>query len=195
MPANVTAFCACSGKQSIDNQLDIAALEGLWGRADFNRDGVIELDELLRYVEERYKELLPEPKKGADSVRPIIVKSKTAPGSLPLTKTSRQLGAVVHDGRMWSALVDKQDGANYAVHLLGWNNTPGKPYFLTGKVTRDGICLPGEGPPLMVEQNGTWFPARLLSRVGEKYKVHYLGYNEEEVVIKTHIEYPFVGKP
>jgi hypothetical protein len=61
-------------------------------------------------------------------------------------------------------------------------------------VTRDAICLPGDGQPLLVEQNGTWYPARLLKKDGDKYKVHYLGYNEEEVVTKERVKYPFVGQ-
>ena len=48
---------------------------------------------------------------------------------------------------------------------------------------------------LVVEQNGTWYPARLLGREGARYRVHYLGYNEDEVVTRQRIKYPFVGQP
>src|SRR5262249_23978566 len=56
VPGNVTALCACSGKQTTDNHLDMALAEGLYGRADFNGNGVVELDELIRYIELRYQE-------------------------------------------------------------------------------------------------------------------------------------------
>jgi hypothetical protein len=193
VPANVTVICACSGKQEVGNQLDIAALEGLYGRADFDKDGVVTVDELIRYVELRYQELWPEAEKPPDHLRPVIVKSKTMPGSMPLTKPSSQLAAIFHKGDIWSAVVEKQEGEDYHVHVLGWDPQPGM-YFLTNKVTRDCICLPNEGPPLLVEQNHTWYPARMLSKQGEKYKVHYLGYQEEEVVTRERIKYPFVGK-
>src|SRR5262249_21294716 len=47
VPANVTALCACSGRQTTDNQLDMAVAEALNARADFNKDGVVDLDELI----------------------------------------------------------------------------------------------------------------------------------------------------
>jgi hypothetical protein len=194
VPGNVTALCACSGRQSTDNQLDIAAAEALYGRADFNGDGVVDVDELIRYVRLRYREWWPNPKKDDGHETPVIVKAKGMPGSLPLTNVSPRLAAVAHDGALWSALLEKQEGDRYQVHLLGWNSKPG-PYFLTSAVTRDLICLPADGRPLLVEQNGVWYPARLLGKEGANYKVHYLGYNEDEVVTKGRIRYPFVGRP
>jgi hypothetical protein len=192
VPPNVTALCACSGKQAANNELDIALAEALYGRADYNQDGVIDLDELIRYLEDRYKEWRPEAKPGEDILRPVIVKSRTVPGSLPLTKPSAPLAAVVVEGGYWSALLEKPIGDRYQVHLLGWNSRPGA-YYLANVVTRDCICLPADGPPLLVEQNGTWYPARLVKRDGASYKVHYLGYNEEEVVSRDRIKYPFAG--
>jgi hypothetical protein len=194
VPANVTALCACSGRQSTDNQLDIAVAEALYGRADFNGDGAVDVDELIRYVRQRYREWWPNPKKDDGHETPVIVKAEALPGSQPLTRVSPHLAAVAHDGKIWSALLEKQDGDRYQVHLLGWSSKPGQPYFLTSSVTRDLICLPGDGRPLLVEQNGTWYPARLLGKEGAKYRVHYLGYNEDEVVTKGRIKYPFVGR-
>jgi hypothetical protein len=42
-------------------------------------------------------------------------------------------------------------------------------------------------------QNGQRYGARLVGKEGGSYKVHYLGYNEDEVVTKDRIKYPFVG--
>jgi hypothetical protein len=192
LPDNVSALCACQAKQETDNQLDIAVAEALYGRADFNHDGVVDLDELIRYVGRRYDEYWPEKKK-AERMTPVLVKAKDMPGSLALTKPSPELAAVALEGGYWSALLEKQDGDKCRVHLLGWSSKPG-PYFVTNTAARDRVCLPSDGAPLLVEQNGTWYPARLLGREGEKIKVHYLGYNEDEVVAKERVKYPFVGR-
>jgi hypothetical protein len=192
VPANVTTLCACTGKQTARNELDIAALEALWGRADFSRDGVVELDEMLRYVELRYQDMYPASKPGPDVLRPVMVKAKSVPGSIPLTRVSPRLGAVVHDGGLYAALVNKQEGDQYRVHILGYNNQPGA-FFVTNTAPRDNVCLPDDGPPLMVEQNGSWYPARLVSQMGDQYRVHYLGYNEEEVVTRERIKPAFVA--
>jgi hypothetical protein len=193
VPPNVTALCACSGRQTTDNQLDMAVAEALYGRADFNKNGVVELDELIRYVQLRYKEWWPEPKTTQGSNTPVIVKSNGLPGSFKLTRANANLVAVAHKGTWYSALREGQNGNNYRVHLLGWSSRPG-PYFLTSSVKREFISLPSEGRPLLVEQGGRWYPARLLARQGANYRVHYLGYNENEVVARPRVFYPFVGE-
>ena len=194
VPANVTALCACSGKQSASNELDIAVAEALYGRADFNHDGVVDLDELIRYVKLRYREWQPEPKPNDEHVTPVIVKSDALPGSVPLTQPARELAAVVHDGQWYGALVEKHDGDQYQVHLLGWNSRPGA-YYVVSSAPREEVCLPSDGRPLLVKQEGVWYPARLLGREGDDYKIHYIDYQEDEVVTKDRVQYPFVGDP
>ena len=194
LPANVTAICACKDNQASSNELDIASLEALWGRADFNRDGTVDLDELTRYVDARYKAMFPQPNQEGQLLRPVIVKGKSMPGTLKLTTVSPKLGAVMHNGYLYGALVNDRDGDKYRVHILGFNNQPGT-YFVTSLATRDCVCLPSEGPPLEVEQNGVWFPARLVSKVGDRFKVHYLGFHEDEVVSRQRVRRAFVGIP
>lgn len=192
VPPNVTVLCACDEDQSTNNQLDLALGEALYGRADFNRDGTVNLDELIRYVQRRYLEWWPEPRKTQGSQTPVIVKSAGLQGTRPLTQVSPALAAIVYKGGLWSALLEGTTTDQYQVHLLGWSSKLG-PYFCTNVVARDSICLPSDGPPLLVDQNGHWYGARLISKDGEKHKVHYLGYNEEEVVTEDRIRYPFVG--
>jgi hypothetical protein len=192
VPPNVTALCACSDRQSTNNQLDMAVAEALYGRADFNNNGVIDLDELIRYVRLRYKEWWPTPKITMGSQMPVIIKAKTMPGSLALTRVSLRLAAVAQGGQLYSALLEKRVGARYRVHFLGWSSKPGA-YFLTDAVGRDQICLPEDGRPLLVKQNGRWYPARLLRQTGRRSKVRYLGYNEVETVPRQRVYYPFVG--
>src|SRR5262249_41460449 len=149
---NVTVLCACLGKQEAGNQLDIAALEGLYGRADSNKDGVVDVDELVRYVEQRYREFWPEGEKADEHVTPVVVRSTKLAGNTALTKPSKALAAFAHKGSIYSAWLEKTVGDTFHVHVIGFDNNPGQ-YFLTSKVDRDAICLPEEGPPLLVEQN------------------------------------------
>jgi hypothetical protein len=194
VPANVTVLCACSGKQTIDNQLDMALMEGLYGRADFNRDGVIVLDELIRYIHLRYKEWWPDPDATESSGLPVLHKAKDMPGTLKLTQVAPNLSAVLHNGIWYSALPGKQEGDKFQVHLLGWSNKPGH-YFLRDKATREQLCLPADGRPMLVEQDGRWYPALAVGEESDKIRVRYIGHNEEETVARSRIFLPFVGDP
>ena len=92
-------------------------------------------------------------------------------------------------------LLEEQSGGRYQVHLLGWSSRPGEPYFVTDSVPRDAICLPDDGPPLLVERKGHWLPARLGRARGEgKLTVHYLGRNQDETVGPERVRYPFAGR-
>lgn len=191
VPTNVTALCACSGKQTIDNQLDMALMEGLYGRADFNGDKVVELDELIRYIGLRYKEWWPDPDAKEGSGLPVLHKAKNMPGTLKLTQAAPNLSAMLHNGIWYSALPGKPEGDKFPVHLLGWSSKPGH-YFLTDTATREQLCLPADGRPMLVEQDGRWYPA-LGVRDGHKVRVRYLGHDEEETVERNRIFLPFVG--
>src|SRR5439155_13453782 len=103
----------------------------------------------------------PDPKPGDDHATPVIVKSDAMPGSLPLTKPSPDLAAVVHEGEWYGALTEKHSGDQYKVHLLGWNSRPGA-YYVVSSVPREEVCLPSDGRPLLVKQGDVWYPARLL---------------------------------
>ncbi|HLX62655.1 MAG TPA: hypothetical protein VKX17_15360 [Planctomycetota bacterium] len=192
VPANVTAFCACTSKQETGNQIDISVCEGLCGRADFNHDGVVDVDELIRYVKLRYKEWWPDPKTMDGIQTPVIIKSKELPGTLPLTRVNRNLVEFAQDGNWYAALKQRQLNDKFQVFLLGYSNKPG-PDFVTGEVTREFICE--DGRPMTVEQGGRWYPARLLRMEGPNFHVHYLGFNEQETVPKSRVFFPFVGDP
>ena len=133
VPPNVTALCACAEKQTTNTEIDISVTEALYGRADYNQDGVVDRDELIRYIQERDKGWWPEPKKGDGSQTPVLVASSTLPGAMPLTKVNPNLAAVAFQGALWSALVGQPSGDNYPIQILGWNPMPGRLYFLTNK--------------------------------------------------------------
>jgi hypothetical protein len=193
VPPNVTALCACGEDETTDNQLDLAVAEALYGRADFNHDGAVSLDELIQYTKLRYREWWPITGKSIGSQTPVIVKSPTASGAQPLTAVSPALGAAVHDGTLWSALIEGRDGADYKVHFLGWSAKPGRHYFLADRAAANAVCLPGE-PPVLVERGGKWVPAQLISQAEGKSKVGYLSSGQEETVGSERVRYPFVGR-
>lgn len=192
LPPNVTALCACRAQQSTDNHLDIALSEALWGQADFDKDGVVDLDELLRYVRLRHKELVAGERKDGGGEMPVLVRSKTAPPRLALTRAWPRLAAVAFRGDWHLARVLKEDGDKYQVHLLGWSSKPG-PYFLTDTADRAHVCLPNDPPPVKVEAGGKNRLARLLSRDGKEWTVQYLGVKKprEETVARERVKLLF----
>jgi len=174
LPPNVSVFRACWAKQASGNHLSIAVCEALWGKADFNKDGVVELQEVLRYVPLRYKELAPEGKAVRVSEMPLLVKAKTAPANRPLTTVAPDLAAVAVEDQWYQArLLKKDDAGNYRVHLVGWDSKPG-PYFLTDAVDRAHICLPADPPPVKVGTRGKKRLARLLNKAGDQWQIEYL---------------------
>ena len=193
VPANVTVLCACRANESTDNPLDIAVDEALCGRADFNHDGVVDVDELIRYVGLRYKELWPAGGQGSNT--PVIVRSRRLSGSLALTHATRELAAVAINNDFWSAIELGHKGDDYDLRLLGWPGLPGKAYFIANSAPRIHLCLPGDGEPLMVNQQGHWRPARLVGREGNQLTIQYL--NDpcvQEKVSSDRIRYAFVGQ-
>ena len=76
VPPKITVLCACHARETRDNPLNIAVAEALYGRADYNHDGVIDAEELIRYTRARYKEMWPNPT-AAGSNTPVIVESKS----------------------------------------------------------------------------------------------------------------------
>ena len=193
VPSNVTVLCACAANEVTNNPLDLAVGEALYGRADFNHDGVVVLDELIEYVRIRYKEFWP--KSGEGSNTPVIVRGNKISGSLALTKASKALCAVAVNDDFWSALDEGQQGDRFKIHVLGWSSEPGRSYFRANSATRDQICLPGDGAPLLVEQKGHWRAARLLHAEKGTFTIRYLGnHPAEEQVTSERIRYPFAGK-
>ena len=57
MPPNVTALCCCQSNQNSGIQFDITLFEALHGKADFNKDGIVDLDEVIKYCESRIREV------------------------------------------------------------------------------------------------------------------------------------------
>jgi thiol-disulfide isomerase/thioredoxin len=126
MPPNVTALCCCLSTQNSSFEFDITLFEALYGRADFNKDGIVDLDEVIRYCGLRIKEVQ------GGRLTPVLHKAKNLKAALPLTKTAPNLVGVVHQGEVWSALLGRQDGDRYRVRIIGSPTHPGAPFQTHG---------------------------------------------------------------
>src|SRR5262249_13500878 len=176
MPPNVTALCCCLSTQVSGIEFDITLFEALYGKADFNKDGVVDLDEVIKYCGLRIKEVQ------GGKLTPVLHKAKNLKGALPLTKANPDLVSVVHQREIFSALVQKQDGDNYHVRVIGFNDKPG-PFSIPNKFTRDNVILPKDGAALMVKKGDRWHPACLVGREKADYRIRYLGSKDEDEVV------------
>src|SRR5262249_46208990 len=123
MPPNVTALCCCLSNQLSGIEFDITLFEALYGKADFNKDGVVDLDEVIRYCALRIKEVQ------GGRLTPVLHKAKGLKGPLPLTKADPNLVSVAHRGEIFSALLHRRDGDTFHVRVIGFNDRPG-PFFI-----------------------------------------------------------------
>ena len=192
MPPNVTALCCCLSNQNSGIEFDITLFEALYGKADFNKDGIVDLDEVIKYCELRIREVQ------GGKLTPVLHKAKSLKRALPLTKANPDLVSVVHKREVFAAVVDKQDGDNYEVRVIGFDK-PGNAGLGGGKVPnkfiRANIILPKDGAALMVKKEGGWHPAYLMSKQGPDYKIRYVGSDGAAVVSGERVRHLFAGNP
>jgi hypothetical protein len=192
MPPNVTALCCCLATQNSGIEFDITLFEALYGKADFDRNGVVDLDEVIKYCELRIREVQ------GGKLTPVLHKAKNLKTALPLTKANPDLVSVVHKREVFAAVVDKQDGDQYEVRVIGFDK-PGNAGLGGGTVpnrfSRANVILAGDGAPLMVRKENGWFPAYLVGKDGADYKVRYPGSDGEAVVTGEHVRHLFAGNP
>jgi hypothetical protein len=189
LPPNVSALCCCKASQTATNELDIAIIEALHGRADVNHDGVVTLKEMVSYTRARYA--ISFAKEGDD---PVVVEDKD-PDEIPLTRVADNSVSIFSNGAWYSGTLVGMEKDKYRVTCDGFNNDqpPGKPWTLTNLVSRDEIVLPGEGKPLLVQQSDKWRCARLLSMDGAKFHVRYANPSvrpREETVTAERVKHP-----
>jgi hypothetical protein len=192
MPPNVTALCCCLPTQNSGIEFDITLFEALYGKADFNKDGIVDLDEVIKYCELRIREVQ------GGKLTPVLHKAKNLKHALPLTKADPDLVSVVHKRDVFAAVVDKQDGDNYEVRVIGFDK-PGKAGLGGGlvpnKFTRANILLPKDGAAMMVKKESGWHPACLLGKERDGYKIRYVGSDAEAVVNSERVRHLFAGNP
>jgi hypothetical protein len=192
MPPNVTALCCCLATQNSGIEFDITLFEALYGKADFNRDGVVDLDEVIKYCGLRIREVQ------GGNLTPVLHKAKDLKKALPLTKANPDVVGVVHKGEVFAAVVDRQDGDNYDVRVIGFDK-PGKAGLgggvLPNKYARANVILPADGPALMVKKDKGWHAACLVGKEGEDYKVRFVGTDGPAVVSADRVRHLFAGNP
>src|SRR5262249_35431977 len=113
MPPNVTALCCCLSNQVSGIEFDITLFEALYGKADYNKDGIVDLDETIKYCAARIREVQ------GGKLTPVMHKAKNLKGPVPLTKANPDLVGVINGREVFAALVEKQDGDNYEVRVIG----------------------------------------------------------------------------
>lgn len=192
LPANVTAICACRPRQSTNNELDRALCEALSGFADADGSGEVTLQETLDYVPRRYQTWYADGN-GRKNQAPVIGAGKSAI-DWPLARVTGTHAAVVHEGSWYGVHVLAREPAGARVRYLGYDsvNPNGEFSIPDAVVTNDVLDLPGGDPPVEVQWEGTWYPARILERTGNDLRIHYIGYpdNDDEVVPPRRVRYP-----
>jgi hypothetical protein len=173
MPPNVTALCCCLATQNSGIEFDITLFEALYGKADFNCDGVVDVDEVIRYCGLRIREVQ------GGKLTPVLHKAKGLTKALPLTKANPDLISVVHKREVFAAVVERQDGETYVVRVIGFDK-PGAAGLGGGTVpnrySRANVIPPGAQVPLMAKKGDGWHPACLVGTVGEEYTVRFIGW-------------------
>jgi hypothetical protein len=192
MPPNVTALCCCLSTQNSGIEFDITLFEALYGKADFDKNGIVDLDEVIKYCELRIREVQ------GGKLTPVLHKAKNLKKALPLTKANPDLVSVVHQREVFAAVVDKQDRDNYEVRVIGFSDKKGAGLggYMSSKFARENIIFPNDGAALMVEKDGRWYPARLVGRKDKDYKICYVGsMSDDEVVPGERVRHLFAGSP
>jgi hypothetical protein len=192
MPDNVTALCCCLANQNSGIEFDITLFEALYGKADFNKDGIIDLDEVIKYCALRIREVQ------GGRLTPVLHKAKNLKQPLALTKANPDLVSVVHKREVFAAVIDKQLGDDFEVRVIGFDK-PGRAGLGGGSVpnkfSRDKVILSKDGAALMVKKDNGWHPACLVGKDGDGYKVRFPGSQEEAVVTGEHVRHLFAGNP
>ena len=192
MPPNVTALCCCLSTQVSGIEFDITLFEALYGKADFNKDGIVDLDEAIKYCELRIREVQ------GGKLNPVLHKASNLKKSLPLTKANPDLVSVIHKREVFAAVVDHKHGDTYEVRVIGFDK-PGNAGLGGGtvpnKFNRANVLLPTDPPPLMAKKEGGWYPACLLGKEGNAYKVRFIGSDGASVVSAENVRHLFAGRP
>jgi hypothetical protein len=188
----VTALCCCTSTQNSGIEFDITLFDGLYGKADFNNDGIVDLDEIIKYCSLRIREVQ------GGKLTPVLHKAKSLKQTIPLTRANPDLVSIVHRREVFAAVVEKQNGDDYEVHVIGFDK-PGKAGLGGGtvpnKFKRANVILPKDGAAIMAKKDTGWHPACLLGKVGDDYKVRFIGSDDEATLTSDNIRHLFARAP
>jgi len=193
MPENISVLTCCQWNQTSINEFDIALFEGFFGKADFNKDGIVDLDELMKYTGLRLRETV------GGLLVPTLHKAKNLKTPLLLTKVNPKTVTVVHQKEVFTGVVEDQDGDEYELHILGFTQKGRKAGYGGGRVktryNRSQIILASDGAALMVKKSNGWFPAVKLGMQGDDYRVRFIGSDGEEVATAEDVRHLFGLNP
>jgi hypothetical protein len=129
---------------------------------------------------------------------PVLHKAKNLRKALPLTKANPDLVGVVHRREVFAAVLDKLDGDNYEVRVIGFDK-PGRAGLGGGIVpnrfSRANVILPTDPAPVMVRKESGWYPAYLVAKDSDGYRIRYVGSDGEAVVHSERVRHLFAGNP
>jgi len=193
MPENISVLTCCQWNQTSINEFDIALFEGFFGKADFNKDGIVDLDELMKYTGLRLREVV------GGLLVPTLHKAKNLTRPLQLTKVNPKIVTVVHQKEVFTGVVEDRDGDEFEVHLLGFTQKGRKAGYGGDRVktryNRSNIILPTDGDALMVKKSGGWFPAVKLGKTGDDIRVRFIGSDGEDTFAAEDVRHLFGLNP
>jgi hypothetical protein len=198
LPPNCAAICSSRSRQSTTNVLNIALNEALWGIADTDDDDVVELDEVIHYVEQRTRKIAPPGETLKESELPLIVVGEGVAPDQKLTQVSGKLSAILHEGQWYLGRVDGEEGRMVNVHVMGCNDNPDFGFFVLNKAPKAHVFPLGDGDPRPVlvknAADDETRPALWIDNGGKRQaRVRYVPgkRNEEELVERSRIRLAF----
>jgi Caspase domain len=153
LPPNCAAICSSRFRQSTTNVLNIALNEALWGIADTDTDNVVELDELIRYIEHRARKIAPPGESLHESEMPVIVVGDGFAPDQKLTQVSGKLSAILHQGQWYLGRVNGEEDGKVNVHIMGCNDNPDYGFFVLNQAPKARVFpLDDDAPrPVLVK--------------------------------------------
>lgn len=197
VPPNVTAFCACRRKQSTSNELDRAFCEAIAGFADADGNGEVTIGETLQYVPRRYRQMFRGGEPTDVDLLPVLAASDATPRERALSLCGGDsLAAVAQNGAWYGCRVLEKTPDGTKVRFFGFDaTTENGGYSMPDAVVSDDVIdLLGGDPTIDVEWEGSWYPARVLERSRNQWKIHYIGYpdSDDEEVPRSRVRFTFL---
>lgn len=198
LPPNCVAICSSRSRQSTTNVLNIALSEALWGMADSDHDQVVELNEVVGYIEQRTRKIAPPGETLKESEMPLIVVGENVPADQKLTQVSGQLSAILHQGEWYLGRVTGEEDGKKKVHIMGCNDNPDYGFFVLNSAPRARVFpIGGDSPrPVLVKNldDDQMRPALWIGKEGKgRAIIRYVPgkRQEDEVVERSQIRLAF----
>lgn len=198
LPPNCAAICSSRSRQSTTNVLNIAVSEALWGIADRDNDDVVELDEVIDYIEQRTRKIAPPGETLKESEMPVIMVGEGVAPDQKLTQVSGKLAAILHKGEWYLGRVNGKESGKVSVHIMGCNDNPDLGFFVLNEAPEARVFPLGDDDPRPVlvknADNDETRPALWMGKEGKQQaKIRYVPgkKNGDELVERSRIRLAF----